>query len=154
MVIGRSDRADIHVDNPHVSRRHCQVHWDGCRVWVHDLNTTSGTYINRREGFRGVHVAEPVGSLLRLGDTLHPGPVRIRLSTSWRVEAAWLTWHDGLLVSMAQQMYDSRDFTDMPVLADALEEAGVTDTLLLKHLRGPGPHVRGCFAIDAILGRA
>jgi hypothetical protein len=39
------------------------------------------------------------------------------------------------------------------VLADALEEAGVRDTLLLKHLREPGPHVRGCFVIDAILGR-
>jgi hypothetical protein len=50
-------------------------------------------------------------------------------------------------------MYDSRDFTDMPILADTLEEAGVTDTFLLEHLRGPGPHVRGCFAIDAILGR-
>ena len=83
-----------------------------------------------------------------LRDLLGPLPFR-----PVSIDPAWLTWHDGLLVSMARRMYDSRDFTDMPILADALEEAGVTDTFLLEHLRGPGPHVRGCFAIDAILGR-
>ena len=38
-------------------------------------------------------------------------------------------------------------------LADALEKAGCTDTCLLEHLRAPGPHVRGCFALDAVLGK-
>jgi hypothetical protein len=66
---------------------------------------------------------------------------------------SWLTWHDGLLVSIAQQMYESRDFTDMPILADALEEAGCTDTSILGHLRGPGPHVRGCWVIDLLIGK-
>jgi hypothetical protein len=40
------------------------------------------------------------------------------------------------------------------VLADALEEAGLTDADLLRHLRGPGPHVRGCFALDSILAKS
>jgi hypothetical protein len=40
------------------------------------------------------------------------------------------------------------------VLADAIEESGHSDAELLGHLRGPGPHVRGCHAVDAILGRA
>ena len=40
------------------------------------------------------------------------------------VHPAWLTWHDGLLVSIARRMYNGRDFADMPMLADALEEAG------------------------------
>jgi hypothetical protein len=66
---------------------------------------------------------------------------------------AWLSWHDGLLVSIARQMYDSRDFTDMPVMADALEEAGCTDQDILSHCRGPGPHVRGCWVVDLILGK-
>jgi hypothetical protein len=39
------------------------------------------------------------------------------------------------------------------VLADMLEEAGCSDPQLLGHLRSPGPHVRGCFAVDALLGR-
>jgi hypothetical protein len=50
-------------------------------------------------------------------------------------------------------MYESRDFGKAPLLADMLEDAGVSDTQVLEHLRGPGPHVRGCFAVDLVLGR-
>ncbi|HEY7309246.1 MAG TPA: hypothetical protein VH643_07825 [Gemmataceae bacterium] len=66
---------------------------------------------------------------------------------------SWLSWHDCLLVSMAQKMYDSRDFTDMPVLADALEEAGCQDQFILGHCRSAGEHVRGCWLVDALLGK-
>jgi hypothetical protein len=69
------------------------------------------------------------------------------------IDPAWLTWHDGLLVSMARQMYDSRDFTDMPILADALEEAGCQDQDILGHCRSGGEHVRGCCVVDLILGK-
>jgi hypothetical protein len=41
----------------------------------------------------------------------------------------------------------------LAMLADALEEAGCTDAELLRHLRDPGPHARGCFAVDALLSR-
>jgi hypothetical protein len=70
------------------------------------------------------------------------------------VDPAWLTWHGGLLVSMAQKMYDSRDFADMSVLADALEEAGCTNPDILAHCRSGGEHVRGCWVIDALLGKS
>jgi hypothetical protein len=66
---------------------------------------------------------------------------------------SWLNWNSRLLVSMAQTMYDSRDFIDMPIMADALEEAGCTDTDILNHCRQPGEHVRGCWVIDFILGK-
>lgn len=64
-----------------------------------------------------------------------------------------LTWQDSLIVSMARQMYESRDFRDMPVLADALEEAGCTDQNILDHCRQPGEHVRGCWVVDMFLGK-
>jgi hypothetical protein len=54
---------------------------------------------------------------------------------------------------LAHLIYDQRRFTDLPVLADALEEAGCTDQTILDHLRGPGPHVRGCWAVDLLLGK-
>jgi hypothetical protein len=70
------------------------------------------------------------------------------------ITSSWLTWHDGLLVSMAQKMYDSRDFSDMPVLADALEEAGCTNQDILVHCRSAGEHVRGCWVVDSLLGKS
>jgi hypothetical protein len=69
---------------------------------------------------------------------------------------AVLCWDEGLVGKMATAIDDERDFSPerMGVLADALEEAGVTDAELLGHLRGPGPHCRGCFALDAVLGKS
>jgi hypothetical protein len=54
---------------------------------------------------------------------------------------------------LAASIYEQRAFDRLPVLADALEEAGCTDADILGHLRGPGPHVRGCWAVDLILGK-
>ena len=152
VVIGRGLRAAIRLDHLSLNRRHAEALWDGCRVWVRDLGSRNGTYLNadRRHGGR---VRGPEGSLLRLGDVLHLGGVRLRLATPSRVEAGWLAWQGGLVVSMARQADESGDFGGLPVLADALEEAGCTDADLLGHLRGPGPHVRGCWAVDLLLGK-
>jgi hypothetical protein len=67
---------------------------------------------------------------------------------------AWLRWHDGLVAKMAQSVYDERDFDRLPVLGDALEEAGCTHAKMLDHCRGSGPHARGCWLVDLLLGRA
>jgi hypothetical protein len=67
---------------------------------------------------------------------------------------SWLGRQGGLLVSMAQKMYDSRDFADLPVLADALEEAGCTNSDILSHCRSGGEHVRGCWLVDLVLGKS
>jgi hypothetical protein len=70
------------------------------------------------------------------------------------LDPAWLTWHNGLLESMAQRMYDSRDFSDMPILADALEEAGCSNQDILDHCWSDSEHVRGCWVIDLLLGKS
>jgi hypothetical protein len=67
--------------------------------------------------------------------------------------AAWLAWHGGTVPRLARAASDGRAFERLPVLADAVEEAGCTDAPLLGHLRGPGPHARGCWALDLLLGR-
>lgn len=69
------------------------------------------------------------------------------------MDPLWLTWKGGVIPALARGMYDSRDFADMPILADALEEAGCGDPAVLSHCRKPGPHVRGCWVLDWILGR-
>ncbi len=56
-------------------------------------------------------------------------------------------------VALARELSDGRDFSKAPLLADMLEDAGATDPRLLGHLRRPGPHARGCFAVDLLLDR-
>jgi len=58
------------------------------------------------------------------------------------------------VVGLARGMYESRDFAPMPVLADALEDAGCADADILAHCRGDGPHVRGCWVVDLVLGKS
>jgi hypothetical protein len=68
-------------------------------------------------------------------------------------------WISPTVTTLATAAYEERalpagelDPARLSVLADALEEAGA-DASLLAHLRGPGPHVRGCWVVDLLTGR-
>jgi hypothetical protein len=61
-------------------------------------------------------------------------------------------WRTADVLSLATAAYDDRAFDRLRILSDALEEAGCTDDALLSHLRSPCLHVRGCWAVDLILG--
>jgi hypothetical protein len=66
----------------------------------------------------------------------------------------WRIVNDGAALKIAQEIEEEEAFDDMRILADALEEAGCTDPDLLAHLRSPGPHVHGCWALDLVLARS
>jgi hypothetical protein len=70
------------------------------------------------------------------------------------VETIWLSWNDGIVPKLAQAIYDDRVFDRLPILADALEEAGCTNADILNHCRQPGEHVRGCWVVDLLLGKS
>jgi hypothetical protein len=77
-----------------------------------------------------------------------------------RTDPAWLTWNGRTVRKLAEAAYAERslpagtlDSQRLAVLADALEDAGCTGSDLLGHLREPGPHVRGCFTLDLLLGK-
>jgi hypothetical protein len=69
-------------------------------------------------------------------------------------DPAWLVRGDGAAAKVARAIYDERAFERAPILADALEDAGCADEAILSHLRGGGPHCRGCWAVDLVLGVA
>src|SRR5262249_35217628 len=76
------------------------------------------------------------------------------------IAPTWLAWEGGTVVRLAEAAYQERalpsgnlDAAHLGVLADALEEAGCDDKEMLTHLRQPGPHVRGCWAVDSLLGK-
>jgi hypothetical protein len=84
-----------------------------------------------------------VASALRevFGNPFRP----VAFSPSWRTDTA---------LSLARQMYEARDFGAMPILADALQDAGCNDEHILAHCRDPQQvHVRGCWAVDLVLGK-
>lgn len=66
------------------------------------------------------------------------------------VDPAWLTAN---VVLLAQAIYDERAFDRLPILGDALEDAGCDNADILNHCRQPGEHVRGCWAVDLVLAK-
>lgn len=86
------------------------------------------------------------------------GPLPLRHIS---LPVALLTWNDGVVVRLAQVAYEQRNMPEgtlpkglLAMLADALEQAGCTDVDILGYLRGPGPHVRGCWPVDLCLGKS
>jgi hypothetical protein len=63
-------------------------------------------------------------------------------------------WRTPKVMDLAQTIYDERAFDRLPVLADALEEAGCQDQDILGHCRSGGEHVRGCWVLDLVLGKS
>jgi hypothetical protein len=64
-------------------------------------------------------------------------------------------WRTSTVLALAQGIYDSRDFSPMPILADALQDAGCENADILKHCRDANAtHVRGCWVVDLVLGKS
>jgi hypothetical protein len=68
-------------------------------------------------------------------------------------QPSWLAWNSGLVGKIAHVIYAERRFQDLPILADALEDAGCTDAEILAHCRQPAPHALGCWVVDQVLGK-
>ncbi len=83
--------------------------------------------------------------LARIFRDIFGNPFRpVAVDPSWRTEA---------VVALAEGIYAGRAFERMPVLADALEDAGCSHDNVLSHCRGDGPHVKGCWVVDLLAGR-
>jgi hypothetical protein len=76
-----------------------------------------------------------------LGNPFRP----VILDTRWLTQTA---------IELARGIYAEPAFNRLPILADALEESGCDHAAILEHCRDPGPHWRGCWALDLILGKA
>ena len=90
-----------------------------------------------------VHEGQTQTELLRciFGNPFRP----VAFDPRWRSETA---------LALAAGIYEHRHFDRLPILADALEEAGCDHPDVLSHLRGPGPHARGCWPVDLVLGKS
>jgi hypothetical protein len=116
-------------------------------VWVVECIRQAATSNNDR-------MAPVLSDLVRdvVDDPFRPPPA---------VAPGWHAWGDGALPKLARAAYEERHLPEgtlnpgrLRILADALEDAGCADSRLLGHLRAPGVHVRGCRAVDLILGKS
>lgn len=100
-----------------------------------------------RSAFRYFCMRQPTGcsELVALFRCVFGNPFRPVV-----VDPVWLT---STVVDLAWANYVYRDFDRLSILADALEDAGCTDREILDHCRLPGPHVRGCWVVDLVLGK-
>lgn len=117
-------------------------------VWASRLNAVPTTYHRawaayRAQSARGEQ-AELAAQWALLLDLFGGPPGRAGIAVEWRTTT---------VVSLAKGMYESGDFSSMPILADALQDAGCDNEDVLSHCRCPGPHVRGCWVVDLILGK-
>jgi hypothetical protein len=106
-----------------------------------------GDAIRRAEGEAQAGLARCV-----FGNPFRPAPA---------LAPAWLRWNGGTVSALARAVYEERELPSghldpvrLALLADMLEDAGCTDVGILEHLRGPGPHVRGCWVVDLVLGKS
>jgi hypothetical protein len=66
------------------------------------------------------------------------------------LDPSWLRWNRGCVTKMARTIYAENRFGDLPILADALEEAGCVSEAIISHCRSNQIHVRGCWVVDAL----
>jgi hypothetical protein len=79
--------------------------------------------------------------------------VRCVLGNPFRPAAVDPRWRTADAVGLARAIYEDRAFDRLPILADALTDAGCDDEQILAHCRSSGPHVRGCWVVDLVLGK-
>ncbi len=68
-----------------------------------------------------------------------------------KLDPYWLEWNNGTVPALAHTIYHEKRFEEMPILGDALEDAGCENELLLSHCREETEHFRGCWILDLIL---
>lgn len=105
---------------------------------VADTRAAMGEWATLRAGEQGIQC-----NLVRdiFGNPFHP----VTFSSEW---------HTDTVVSLARQIYESRDFSAMPILADALQDAGCDNDEILEHCRDASQvHIRGCWVVDLVLGK-
>jgi hypothetical protein len=132
------------------------IAWNICRTDANlALEVIRGFDTEIRDERSGFPFADEVCNLLRdiFGDPFRSGWLtwNSAMVPAAAIDPDWLTWNHATVPAIARHIYDDRAFHDLPILADALEDAGCTNADLLDHCRGPGPHVRGCWAVDLLL---
>lgn len=105
-------------------------------------------------GFFGIGPPDPLWQMTHKGILDgYPQLLRKIIGNPYSQPAVDPHWLNSKVRLLAEAIYHNQTFNQLPSLADALEETGCRESGILGHCRSPGPHVRGCWVVDALLGR-
>jgi hypothetical protein len=100
-------------------------------------------------------LGDPGDATYQEESTAHGALIRDIFGNPFRPVTFAPDWRTSTAVAIAKGMYESRDFSAMPILADALQDAGCDSDDILNHCRDESQvHVRGCWVCDLVLGKA
>ena len=162
--IGRHAESHLIIRDSRASRTHARILIEGGEYVVEDCNSRHGTFVNgRRVTRRALQTSDRIdfgaqdgyqlvfaldgAELKRLMEQVAPpekaGAVGVGANLA-KLRA---------ILDLARTIYDERAFERLPILADALMDAGCADEQIIAHCRGDGPNVRGCWVVDLVLGK-
>jgi hypothetical protein len=152
-AIGRSHDNQLVLLDRHVSRYHGWITGRNGRYFLYDNRTTNGTKLDGRK----LECETPLrdGQLIRVGSIW----LRFRqlpdeggqVPSPIAFDPAWLSANDRAVTRLAETILEEKNFDLLPVLADALEDAGCHDAEVLEHCRQPGRHHSSCWVLDLIV---
>jgi hypothetical protein len=149
LVVGRSMDCDILVPHIAVERRKARVWHDGEAVWLQDLGSLSGTYWQGHSHPDFAPVLRPtrleVDDLFRVVEFVYVLTARFPVPEHWRV------WSGATIPALARAIQGGQDWNALPVLADALEEAGCDNAELLHHFRDLPHQLDHCVVLTHLL---
>jgi hypothetical protein len=143
--VGRSADCEIRVRSLAVERQHCAVWRDESGVWVRDLQSRSGTSV------RGRPLPGDGPARLELDDVVQVADFAMVLTARFPVSLSWRGFQGGLIAHLARGIAAKRRVEDLPILADALEDAGCELAELLRHLREAHQRERRCWVVKRLL---
>jgi ATP-dependent Clp protease ATP-binding subunit ClpA len=115
---------------------------------IERLNVEKEAAVAGQDFERAAHLRDQADGLLRERRNRFP-----QWPKRFIIDPSWLSRNNGAVAKLARVIHEERRWEDLPVLADALEEAGCTDQEILGHCRRPGRHVSGCWVLDLVLAR-
>ena len=158
VAIIRTDLPWLHLG----SRTLTQEEWESTRPILEAIEAcadSKGTAITQATPELDFHHALDVSEMLHSTganeQAIEARIIRDIFGNPFRPATFSPAWQTDTAVAIAKQMYEAREFSAMPILADALQDAGCDNTDILDHCRDTSlTHVRGCWVVDLVLGKS
>jgi ATP-dependent Clp protease ATP-binding subunit ClpA len=142
-----TERPTLHIPQDQMSELpgEVQEQFDDLDAQIENINQQKEAAVAERNFERAAHLRDQADKLKK---------EKTALLRQWHIryviEPGWLLWNDGAVIKIADTIAAEKRWKDLPILADALEEAGCTDAEMLTHCRRGRAHGSGCWVVNLL----